>query len=55
MPVFVILVFLAAGLLWLLLSFAFIPFGRFVSRLWKDAKDAMEEEYPEPGEEKDKE
>ncbi len=44
MPIFVILVVISAGLLWLLLSFAFIPFGRFVSRLWKDARDAMSEE-----------
>lgn len=41
MPIFVLLVFLGAGLLWLLLSFVFIPLGKIVSRLWKDAKDAM--------------
>lgn len=47
MPVFVLIVFLAAGLLWLLLSFAFIPLGKLASRLWKDAKDAMEKEDKE--------
>lgn len=47
MPVFILLMFLAAGLLWLLLSFAFKPLGKFVSRLWKDAKDAMDEEDKE--------
>ncbi len=51
MPVFVIIVFLAAGLLWLLLSFAFIPFGRFVSKLWRDAKDAMDKEDPDENDE----
>ncbi|MDB7829162.1 hypothetical protein [Intestinimonas butyriciproducens] len=51
MPVFVLIVFLAAGLLWLLLSFAFIPFGRFVSKLWRDAKDAMDKEDPDENDE----
>lgn len=44
MPVFVLIVFLAAGLLWLLLSFVFVPLGKFASHLWKNAKDAMEKE-----------
>lgn len=51
MYVFIFLVFLLAGLLWLLLSFAFIPLGKFVSRLWKDAKDAMEKEETDKNEE----
>ena len=41
MPVFIFLVFLGGLLLWLLLSFAFMPLGRLANRLWKDAKDAM--------------
>lgn len=41
MPVFIFLVFLAGILLWLLLSFLFVPTGKFAKRLWKDAKDAM--------------
>lgn len=44
MYVFVLLVFLAGALLWLLSSFVFIPLGKFVYHLWKDAKDAMEAE-----------
>ena len=44
MPVFIILLFLAVGLLWLLLSFAFIPLGKFVGRMIKDAKDAISKE-----------
>lgn len=54
MPVFFILVILGAALLWLLLSFAFLPLGRFVHRLLKDAKDVMEKEDPVT-EEKEKE
>ena len=47
MPVFYILIFLAAALLWLLLSFMFKPLGKLGHRLWKDAKDAIEEEDKE--------
>ena len=42
-----ILVVLAAVLLWLLLSFVFIPVGKLIYRLVKDAKDAMSEEDKE--------
>jgi hypothetical protein len=48
LPVFIFLVFLIAALLWVLLSFAFIPIGKLVSRIWGDAKDAMQKEDPEP-------
>lgn len=44
MPVFVLLVFVGAALLWLLLSFGFIPIGKFSKRLWKDASDAMKKD-----------
>lgn len=44
MPVFYILVFIAACLLWLLLSSMYKPLGKLGHRLWKDAKDAMTEE-----------
>ena len=40
-PVFVVLVILGTILLWFLLSFAFIPFGRLIYRIWKDAIDEM--------------
>ena len=46
MPVFIFLVFALAAVLWVLLSFAFRPLGRLVGRVWKDAKDAMDEEDP---------
>lgn len=45
-PVFIFLVFALAAVLWVLLSFAFKPLGKFVGRIWKDAKDAMDEEDP---------
>ena len=41
MPVFVFLVFLGGLLLWLLLSFVFIPLGKLVTRLLNDAEEAM--------------
>lgn len=44
MPVFYILVFLAAILLWFLLSFMFKPLGKVGHKLWKDAVDAINEE-----------
>lgn len=40
-PVFVVLVILVTILLWFLLSFAFIPLGRLIYRIWKDAIDEM--------------
>lgn len=43
-PAFVILVILAAVLLWFLLSFVFYPLGRLLYRLWKDAIDEMNRE-----------
>ena len=46
-PAFYILVLLAAFLLWLILSFMYKPLGKFAHRLWKDAKDAMNEEDKE--------
>ena len=47
MPVFYILVFIAACLLWLLLSSVYKPLGKLGYRLWKDAEDAMNEEDEE--------
>lgn len=44
MPVFIFLVFVFAAVMWVLLSFAFKPLGRLISRIWKEAKDAMNEE-----------
>lgn len=43
-PVFIILVLIFATLLWFLLSFAFIPLGKFVYRVVKDAFDVMNKE-----------
>lgn len=41
MPAFIFLIFLGGILLWLLMSFAFVPIGRFAKQLWNDAKNAM--------------
>lgn len=41
MPVFVLLVFLGGIILWFLLAFMFVPFGKLSKRLWEDAVDAM--------------
>lgn len=46
MPVFFILVLLAAVLLWVLLSFVFIPFGQFLFKVGKNTKDIIESEDP---------
>lgn len=46
LPVFIFLVFALVAVLWVLLSFAFKPLDKFVGRIWKDAKDAMDEEDP---------
>lgn len=40
-PVFVILIILATILLWFLLSFVFMPLGKLVYRVGKDAVDIM--------------
>ena len=44
MPVFYILVFVAAILLWFLLAFMFKPMGKLGHRVWQDAVDAINEE-----------
>ena len=44
MPVFYILVILAAILVWFLLAFMFKPMGKLGHRIWKDAVDAMNED-----------
>jgi len=44
LPVFIFIIFLIAATLWILLSFVFIPLGRIVSLIWKNAKDAMNKE-----------
>lgn len=52
MSVFILLLFLGVAVLWLLLSFCFIPIGKFVSRLIKDAKTSMsKDDYKEKTEE----
>ena len=40
-PVFIILVIIGAILLWFLLSFVFIPLGKLVYKVVKDAIDIM--------------
>ena len=41
---FYILVIIAAVALWFLLSFLFKPLGKFLTRIFNDAKDIMEEQ-----------
>ena len=43
-PVFIILVLLAAVLIWFLLSFVFFPVGKLAYRLYKDAIDEINRE-----------
>ena len=52
-PIFVLLVILAAVLLWFLLSFAFPWIGKLTWKLWKDAEYNMRKEEKEEKEEKD--
>ena len=52
MPVFIFLVFFSGILLWLLLSFAFIPLGKLGNRIWKDAKNAMNDNEQEATDER---
>ena len=40
-PVFIILVFIGGGLLWILSSFLFRPIGKMPKKLINDAKEAM--------------
>jgi uncharacterized RDD family membrane protein YckC len=44
MPVFYILVFIAAILLWFLLAFMFKQMGKLGHRIWQDAVDAINED-----------
>lgn len=52
MPVFVLLVILGAGLLWLLLSFVFIPLGKAVRKLLDNAHRAINDNDPHNNENK---
>ena len=40
-PAFILIVFIAAFLLWLLLSFMFVPIGKLFNKLFKDSNKAM--------------
>ena len=46
-PIFVLLVILAAVLLWFLLNFAFPWIGKLTWKLWKDAEYNMRKEEKE--------
>ncbi len=41
-PVLVILVLTGAVLLWFMMSFAFIPIGKIIYRIWKNAVDKID-------------
>ena len=52
-PALIILIVIAAILLWFLLSFAFNPLGKLIYRIGKDAVDEInKEENKEKGENK---
>lgn len=40
-PAFILIVLIAAFLLWLLLSFLFVPVGKLFNKLFKDSNRAM--------------
>lgn len=40
-PAFILLILAGAVLIWLLLSFAFYPIGKFISSCWNRTKDDM--------------
>lgn len=46
-PAFILLVLLGSVVVWFLLSFAFIPIGKFIYRIWKDAVDSINKEESE--------
>lgn len=46
-PVFILLVIIGAVSAWFLLSFAFLPLGRFVSGMFRDVLDIIFEEERE--------
>ncbi len=49
-PLLVILILIAAFLLWLLCAFLYKPIGRLFNRLVKDAEEAINEENKENNE-----
>ena len=53
-PAFIILVILGVILLWFLSSFVFIPLGKLVYRVVKDAIDIMNKDDDEEEKEKSK-
>lgn len=44
-PALILIVIILAIVLWFLLSFVFIPFGKFLYRIGKDTLDIMNEEF----------
>ena len=43
-PVFIFLIIIALVALWFLLSFLFVPLGKLIHRVYKDAVDEMNRE-----------
>lgn len=54
-PTLIILVLIAAVVLWFLLSFAFVPIGKIIHRIGKDAMDEMNKDDKNEKEETEKE
>ena len=53
-PALIIIILLVVIVLWFLLSFAFIPIGKIISKIVKDAFDIMNKEDTEESEEEKK-
>lgn len=50
-PVLILLIIAGAILIWLLLSFAFYPIGKFLSSCWSRAKGEMKKDNKKEKEE----
>lgn len=51
-PALLLIVIILAIVLWFLLSFVFIPLGKFLYRIYKDTLDIMNKEFNEEKESK---
>ena len=52
-PALILIVIILAIVLWFLLSFVFIPLGKFLYRIGKDTLDIMNKEFNDEKESKD--
>ena len=52
-PALILIVIILAIVLWFLLSFVFIPLGKFLYRIGKDTSDIMNKEFNDEKENKE--